>query len=366
MTTSTQMQSKVDKTVTNMDRLDNFVNGGPTVTVATDTATLPSLANIVADIEVISGGISDAAEHSADAYTSSQLAATSAGNAANAATLVGDVSRFLSVLSRYYDTRAQGVAVTSVGDLFTSDETGVLLIYKRTSTTPFYVNIPGEAFVKSVNASGGTTGLSFAGGPITDIGTFTLTGILGVANGGTGANTAAAARVNLGAATAGANDDITSLAGLTTPLSVAQGGTGATTAEGARTNLGAASSGANDDITSLTGLTTPLSVAQGGTGATSAAGARTSLGAAAATDVIGVGQTWQAVARTLGTAYQNGGTRPITVAAAYQGTFQVSVNGTTWVTIGSFNELTTTTVIVPVAHYYRITGAQIQNVTELK
>lgn len=44
------------------------------------------------------------------------------------------------------------------------------------------------------------------------------------------------------------------------------GGTGATTAALARTALSAAASGANSDITSLTGLTTPLSAAQGGTG----------------------------------------------------------------------------------------------------
>jgi hypothetical protein len=50
-------------------------------------------------------------------------------------------------------------------------------------------------------------------------------------------------------------------------LTVAQGGTNATTAAAARTSLGAAASGANSDITSLTGLTTALSVAQGGTGA---------------------------------------------------------------------------------------------------
>ena len=77
--------------------------------------------------------------------------------------------------------------------------------------------------------------------------------------------------------------------GISIPILVSQGGTGATTTSGARTNLGATSignalftavdeatarnaiiaakSGANSDITSLSGLTTPLSVAQGGTGA---------------------------------------------------------------------------------------------------
>jgi hypothetical protein len=72
------------------------------------------------------------------------------------------------------------------------------------------------------------------------------------------------------------------------PVSVAQGGTGSTTGPGALINLGgtavgrnvftaatatdgrnallAAASGANSDITSLSGLTTPLSAPQGGTG----------------------------------------------------------------------------------------------------
>lgn len=49
-------------------------------------------------------------------------------------------------------------------------------------------------------------------------------------------------------------------------LAVVSGGTGAENATDARTNLSAAKSGANSDITSLSGLTTPLSVAQGGTG----------------------------------------------------------------------------------------------------
>jgi len=56
-------------------------------------------------------------------------------------------------------------------------------------------------------------------------------------------------------------------ADVTGTLPVANGGTNATTAAAARTNLGVAASGVNSDITSLTGLTTNLSVAQGGTGA---------------------------------------------------------------------------------------------------
>lgn len=102
---------------------------------------------------------------------------------------------------------------------------------------------------------------------------------------------------------------------LTTPIVISDGGTGATTASGARLNLGitlfadaivtattgasvratigAAASGANNDITSLSGLTTPLSVAQGGTSATTAAGARSALGAAASganTDITALDQ----------------------------------------------------------------------------
>jgi hypothetical protein len=103
--------------------------------------------------------------------------------------------------------------------------------------------------------------------PLTSLNASNVTsGVLGISFGGTGATTAAGARSLLGAATSGANADITSLSNLTTPLSVTQGGTSSTTAANARTALGAASRGANADITSLSSLTTPLSIAQGGTG----------------------------------------------------------------------------------------------------
>lgn len=52
------------------------------------------------------------------------------------------------------------------------------------SATPSY-----GGTVTSVDVSGGTTGISFSGGPVTTSGTITMAGTLNVANGGTGATT---------------------------------------------------------------------------------------------------------------------------------------------------------------------------------
>ena len=54
------------------------------------------------------------------------------------------------------------------------------------------------ATVSSVAVSGGTTGLTTSGGPITTSGTITLAGTLAITNGGTGATSAPAARTSLG------------------------------------------------------------------------------------------------------------------------------------------------------------------------
>jgi hypothetical protein len=78
---------------------------------------------------------------------------------------------------------------------------GQILFYAKTDGV-FYsknssnVETPlggGGGTVASVNASGGSTGMTFTGGPVTGTGTLTLAGTLGVANGGTGSTTQAGA-----------------------------------------------------------------------------------------------------------------------------------------------------------------------------
>lgn len=73
----------------------------------------------------------------------------------------------------------------------------------------------GSGTVTSVDVSGGTTGLTTSGGPITSSGTITMAGTLNVTNGGTGATTAAGAPFAL----KGANADITSMSGVTGGIS---------------------------------------------------------------------------------------------------------------------------------------------------
>jgi hypothetical protein len=99
----------------------------------------------------------------------------------------------------------------------------------------------GSGTVTSVNVSGGTTGLTTSGGPVTTSGTITLAGTLDVDNGGTGATTAAGARTNLdvpstsgSGATGTWGINITGNAvNVTGTVAIANGGTGQTTASAA-------------------------------------------------------------------------------------------------------------------------------------
>lgn len=138
-----------------------------------------------------------------------------------------------------------------------------------------------QATVSSVNVSGGTTGLTFSGGPVTTSGTLTASGALGISNGGTGATSRQnAINALAGAVTSGRflrgdgtnislaqiqagdvptlNQNTTGTASnVTGVVALINGGTGANTAAGARTNLGLSPS-ATIDTTNAENITSGI------------------------------------------------------------------------------------------------------------
>lgn len=82
----------------------------------------------------------------------------------------------------------QGSVIYRAGSIWTSLPPGTadqILATAGPSANPFWKSVTGTGTVTSVNATGGTTGLTFTGGPITTSGTLVMSGTLGVANGGT-------------------------------------------------------------------------------------------------------------------------------------------------------------------------------------
>lgn len=109
--------------------------------------------------------------------------------------------RVNSTVSLAGDTGSSGQVLTSNG-----------------GSAPTWENIPGTGTVTSIDVSGGTTGLSTSGGPVTGAGTITLAGTLAVANGGTGSTTAPDALTALGAYPASNPSGFTSNTGTVTDV----------------------------------------------------------------------------------------------------------------------------------------------------
>jgi hypothetical protein len=145
--------------------------------------------------------------------------------------------------------------------------------------------------VTSVNVSGLQTGLIFSGGPITTTGTFELSGVLKVSNGGTGANFLTAGFVKSNGSNA-----FTSVAGITSAdisgtLGIDKGGTGASTQPAAARAILAPQSGDSGKVlvtdgtnvswgnpsTGASSFTGVLPVDKGGTGATTVSAAINAL-----------------------------------------------------------------------------------------
>jgi len=96
--------------------------------------------------------------------------------------LTGDVTASGTGSQAATVARIQGRNVSS-----TAPTNGQVLAWNGTAWTPTAAG--GTGTVTSVGVSGGTTGLTTSGGPVTSSGTITLAGTLALANGGTGATT---------------------------------------------------------------------------------------------------------------------------------------------------------------------------------
>jgi hypothetical protein len=136
-------------------------------------------------------------------------AVTITGGTANSLVLGGTTPAAATVTTlRVNSTLSLAGATGTAGQVLTSNG----------ASAPTWQNIAGSGTVTSINVSGGTTGLTTSGGPITSSGTITLAGTLIVANGGTGAATLTGYVIGngTGAMTASATIPSTAITGLGT------------------------------------------------------------------------------------------------------------------------------------------------------
>jgi hypothetical protein len=143
--------------------------GGTGINVTGNTITNTGVTSAVAGTNISVSSATGAVTFNVTGTVASASTATTATN------LVGGAAGSLPYQS-----------ATGITAMLAGSTSGFVLTSTGPSSAPAWQAVAGTGTVTSVNVSGGTTGLTTSGGPITASGTITLAGILAVSNGGTG------------------------------------------------------------------------------------------------------------------------------------------------------------------------------------
>jgi len=229
----------------------------------------------------------------------------------------------ISMTSQTSPYTLSGAELNRIAYQFVGVLTANMVVYVPATTQQYWVanDTTGGSFTLSIGTSTqaspltvtrGSRGIYYCDGTsVLKADTASIAVPIAVSDGGTGATTASGARVNLGGTSVG-------IAVFT-----------AASAAAARTAIGGAADGANSDITSLTGLTTPLSVAQGGSGQSSFTNGQLLIGNT-------TGNTLTKTSLTAGSGITiTPGTGSITIAATGSGGTVTSITAGTGLTGGT-------------------------------
>lgn len=171
--------------------------GSTSVSLGATATTLAGLTSVTStsfvgaltgNASTVTNGVYTSGSYADPAWITSLAGSKVSGNiTGNAANVTGTVA----IANGGTGATTAAAARTNVLPSYTGNA-GKALIVNGGETDVAWTALSGSGTVTSVAVSGGTTGLTTSGGPVTASGTITLAGTLAVANGGTGATTAAA------------------------------------------------------------------------------------------------------------------------------------------------------------------------------